>query len=112
MKICGGSTILNAGVGFSSYLWSNGLTTQSITANQGGLYKVTVTDAAGCTADDSCFVSLINADIVQTDTTICPGSLVKLNIDTAWATIATIPFPRHSHGSVIHNGKAYIVGGS
>ena len=111
MKICGGSTILNAGVGFSSYLWSNGLTTQSITANQGGLYKVTVTDAAGCTADDSCFVSLINADIVQTDTTICPGSLVKLNIDTAWATIATIPFPRHSHGSVIHNGKAYIVGG-
>lgn len=111
LKICGDSIMLNAGVGYSSYLWSNGLATQSITVKQSGLYKVTVINAAGCTGNDNCYVSLVNANIVQADTTTCPGSLVKLNIDTAWATIATIPFPRHSHGSVIYNSKAYIVGG-
>jgi gliding motility-associated-like protein len=111
LKICGDSTILNAGTGYSTYLWNTGLAFQNITVKQSGLYSVTVTNATGCTANDNCYISLINANIVQTDTIICPGSLVKLNIDTAWATIATIPFPRHSHGSVIYNNKVYIVGG-
>ncbi len=43
----GGSVTLTASTG-SSYLWSNGATTQSITVNTGGSYTVQVTNAAGC----------------------------------------------------------------
>jgi CHU_C Type IX secretion signal domain/PKD-like domain/PKD domain len=40
--------VLTAPAGLS-YRWSNGATTASITTRQTGLYKVTVSDAAGCT---------------------------------------------------------------
>lgn len=46
--ICDGKVqILNAGAGFSSYLWSNGSTTQSIVVSNAGSYDVTVTQN-GC----------------------------------------------------------------
>ena len=34
----------------TSYLWTNGATTQSITVNIAGTYRVTVTGAGGCTS--------------------------------------------------------------
>ncbi|MCX6249136.1 MAG: SBBP repeat-containing protein, partial [Bacteroidetes bacterium] len=52
-SVCpGGSKILNAGAGFSSYLWSTGATTQTITINSPGTYWV---DAMkwGCMASDT-----------------------------------------------------------
>ncbi len=43
-NICSGQSItLNAGAGYSSYLWSNGATTQTITVDSTGTYNVTVT---------------------------------------------------------------------
>jgi len=45
----GGSVILNSSPG-SSYLWSNGSTTQQITVNSGGDYFVTETSLNGCIA--------------------------------------------------------------
>jgi subtilisin family serine protease len=48
----GGSVTLTASAG-SSYLWSNGATTQSISVNASGNYSVTVTDANGCSANAS-----------------------------------------------------------
>ena len=43
----GGNVVLSSTAG-NSYLWSNGATTQSITASTSGNYSVTVTQANGC----------------------------------------------------------------
>ncbi|MBK9105501.1 MAG: PKD domain-containing protein [Saprospiraceae bacterium] len=47
------SATLNAGAGFTSYLWSNAMTTQTISISGAGVYTVTTTDANGCSAIDS-----------------------------------------------------------
>jgi len=58
-KICpGGSVTIDAGAGWSSYLWSSGDTTQTITASQPGTGWVAVTDSSGCTASDTITVSM------------------------------------------------------
>jgi len=49
----GGSTILNAGEGFNTYLWSNGEISSSILADSPGEYSVTVSDADGCSGNSS-----------------------------------------------------------
>lgn len=49
-SFCSGENVeLNAGSGFSSYLWSNGQTDQSVIIYSSGSFSVTVTDAQGCT---------------------------------------------------------------
>jgi len=48
----GGNVVLTASSG-SSWLWSNGATTQSITVNSSGNYSVTVTNASGCSASSA-----------------------------------------------------------
>lgn len=55
LTICTGSTLnLDAGAGYTSYLWSPGnQNTQSIQVNGSGLYSVTVTNSAGCTGSSS-----------------------------------------------------------
>nr|WP_315156575.1 T9SS type B sorting domain-containing protein [uncultured Flavobacterium sp.] len=50
LNVCSGSTVLTASSG-SSYLWSTGETTQSITVTSLGDYSVTVTDSFGCGSD-------------------------------------------------------------
>ncbi len=45
----GNSVVLSANAG-TSYVWSNGATTQNITATTAGLYFVTITNAAGCSS--------------------------------------------------------------
>ena len=57
--VCGTSTTINATSGFATYLWSNGLTTSSITANTSGWYKCTVTQGT-CTAIDSVYLRISN----------------------------------------------------
>jgi Secretion system C-terminal sorting domain/Fibronectin type III domain len=49
----GTSRTLNAGSGYTSYLWSNGSTLQAITTFLPGTYTVTVTNAFGCTGTAS-----------------------------------------------------------
>ena len=47
---------LNAGPGYSNYLWSNSQSSQNITVTGDGLYCVTITDFNGCVGSDCAFV--------------------------------------------------------
>ncbi|GAL77133.1 internalin [Nonlabens ulvanivorans] len=53
--------MLDAGAGYSSYLWSTGEMTQTITVNQGGDYDVTVFNADGC--DSTATITVIESDV-------------------------------------------------
>jgi uncharacterized protein (TIGR02145 family) len=74
--ICQGtSTLLNAGGGFSSYLWSTGATTQSIVVSNPGKYWVNATKY-GCVASDTIRVFLypVSPLDIGRDTVICEGT--------------------------------------
>ena len=73
------SVLLDAGIGYSSYSWSNGANTQQIYAASNGFYTATVTDANGCLASDSVLVDMLNVDIVQNDSSICLGESITLD---------------------------------
>jgi hypothetical protein len=93
----GGSVTLTAASG-SSYLWSTGATTQSISASAGGNYSVTVTNANGCSATSSPTVVTVNANPTASitaggPTTFCAGGSVTLTASSGtsylWSTGAT-----------------------
>ena len=77
LDFCKGKTIiLDAGSGYSFYLWSTGATTQSITVTTPGNYSVTVTNSFGCQ----------NTDNVQVSYTALP-EIVSVNINNNSATV-------------------------
>jgi hypothetical protein len=92
----GGSVTLDAGAGYSAYLWNNGATTQSITVSNSGNYTVTVTQNS-CTASDVETVTVNNATVSITPAgtvTICSGSSITLDAGAnataySWSTGAT-----------------------
>jgi hypothetical protein len=77
----GGSTQLDAGPGYTSYLWSTGATTQTITVNASGTYSVTVMDGSSCTGEDSFQVTVL-ANPIATATSnspVCVGGTISLS---------------------------------
>jgi len=77
--ICPGTFVtLDAGLGFDSYIWSTGDTTQMIDVYTAGTYSVTVT-LGSCTASDEIKVTehLLNIT-VGTEDTICQGDNAPL----------------------------------
>ena len=77
----GGSVTLTSSTG-SSYLWSTGVTTSSISPTTAGNYTVQVTDANGCKNNSTVTVVSINplpnVVAIATKTTICSGENVSL----------------------------------
>jgi len=69
---------LDAGSGFSTYKWSDGTSAQTDNAKTNGWDKVTVTNALGCSATDSTFISIIKPTISSSKTIVCKGSAVTL----------------------------------
>lgn len=64
IKLCFVGADIHAGNGYATYLWNTGAQTESISVNTTGYYSVIVSNAQGCTATDSTFVSfsIFNAD--------------------------------------------------
>jgi len=93
----GGSVTLTSSLA-TSYLWSNGATTQAITVSAAGSYAVTVTDDNGCTATSAPVNVTVNTNPTPTitasgPTTLCQGQSVTLTASLAssylWSTGAT-----------------------
>jgi len=85
----GGSVVLTASPG-SSYLWSNGAPTQSITVTSSGTYSVIVTNAGGCSATSAGTAVTVNTTPVVAAitgaTSVCQGSTTVLASSTAGGT--------------------------
>ncbi|MCS6933893.1 MAG: PKD domain-containing protein [Chitinophagales bacterium] len=73
---------LNAGNRFVSYLWSTGETQPSIQVQQSGKYRVTVTDVFGRQSVDSVQVTFATPTLNLTDTIVCVGQNVTINVQT------------------------------
>ena len=75
----GGSVTLNAQPGYTSYLWSNGLTTPSITVSTTGNYNVKVTNASGCTNLSPTITTTLNPNetpvVTSSGTNSCAGTI-------------------------------------
>ncbi len=83
----GGSTSLCAPAGATSYVWSNGATTQCINVTSAGNYSVTITTSAGCSSTCNKNVTIMDAPAcsVSGNLLICNGSSSTL-CATAGAT--------------------------
>jgi gliding motility-associated-like protein len=90
----GDSLVLNAGLSFTQYQWSNGNTTQQITAHAAGTYSVIGTTAEGCRSFDTLTVlNVYPLPVVSLnkDSTLCTGDQRILNagngfINYTWNT--------------------------
>ncbi|HEX2935975.1 MAG TPA: gliding motility-associated C-terminal domain-containing protein [Bacteroidales bacterium] len=77
----GQSANLDAGNGFSQYIWSNGSSSRNLVASTPGIYWVDATDSNGCTVRDSVLVTVNALPVVNlgNDTMICAPKTVEID---------------------------------
>jgi gliding motility-associated-like protein len=93
------SRVLDAGGGFSNYLWSTGGSARTITVNGTGIFSVIVTDQHGCRSSDTTIITTylaLPASFLPADTAICSyGTLVLKSLQIfnqyLWSTNSTAP---------------------
>ena len=78
---CGGIVTLNADNPGATYLWSDNSTNQTLVVSASGIYRVTVTNAFGCTATSSINITINSYPTLGADKTdsVCVGYNVDLN---------------------------------
>jgi PKD repeat protein len=93
ISVCSDSILLDVGNSYSSILWNTGDTVSSIVSKQSGQYIVSVTNANGCNASDTLFLSLVQAKISSTDTAICKGDSLTItsNLLPAFTSVESFP---------------------
>jgi peroxiredoxin family protein len=79
-KVCGSSYVLNATSGYSSYNWSNGATSSSITVTQSGWYKCSVSNTGGCFGIDSAYVLFKQPKFTTLNATSCNSYLLPWGV--------------------------------
>lgn len=84
--ICDGQTVTLTSSAGNSYLWSNGLTTQSIIVDASGNYSVQVISAAGCTSAVSSATSVTVNPLGTTPTISYTGPTTFCGTDSAVLT--------------------------
>ena len=90
--VCNGDSVMvTATGGFSSYVWSNGATTQSIYVKTAGEYSVTATDVQGCSSVSPTLVFTVSTAKIpaikgsNADSTTCEGNPISLDIGFGFA---------------------------
>ncbi len=73
----------------STYMWSNGATSQSIAVNAAGTYTVTATDSTGCSASDSTVVTVYPKPlpVIGGNPDFCVGDTAVLDAGTYFTYI-------------------------
>ena len=95
--VCAGATATLTASGASSYEWSNGSHTASISVTTPGYYKVTATNALNCSATDSIYVTVNANPVVQISGSnyVCAGGIATLTASGAatylWSTEEVTP---------------------
>ncbi|MCA6362702.1 MAG: T9SS type A sorting domain-containing protein [Bacteroidetes bacterium] len=98
LSFCPGGNVTLTAAPNSTYLWSNGANTQSITVNTSGTYWVTVNNANNCTATSNIITVNANASITGNiaatgPLTFCQGGSVTLTASGGssyvWSNSAT-----------------------
>jgi hypothetical protein len=102
-SICdGGTLVIEATFGFTTYEWSTGETTQSITVSSSGLYSVTVSDENGCPGADTIEVIASSAILLEFEATgACVNSSGQIDLTVSGGT------PGYSYSWSGPNGTAY-----
>ncbi len=79
---CDGQITLDAGAGFATYAWSNGLNSQVSIFNSNGIYTVTVTDGGGCSGTATAQVTIPTTVVPQVFSvpSLCPGASITSTV--------------------------------
>ena len=94
----GGSTRLDAGPGYATYLWNDGSSSQSLLVTSPGVYTLSVTDASGCSGQTS--VTVIENPLptpqISGVAEFCIGASTQINanagyVSYSWNTGAFTP---------------------
>jgi hypothetical protein len=82
------NTTLDAGGGYATYNWSNGMTSQAITVNSPGTYSLTVSDGGGCMGDTMVVIveNPLPAPQITGTLTFCQNDSTTLNAGGGYNT--------------------------
>ena len=89
LVICSGDTVhLSGTAGYSSYLWSNGATTQNLAVTNSGTYYLIVSNTSGIVDTSDFFIVTVKANPILITTAsgplnFCDGGSVTINVTGA-----------------------------